>query len=393
LTPWWKIAFTAKSDEIFARRSVMASTRFQRFVLPAFAFKAVVIGGGYATRRELAEYFLPAGPLGGLSGMMLATIFWSVICAVTFQFAHMTGSLDYRSFFTNLLGRAGVAFELAYYLLVLLALSVFGAAAGEIGHALLGVPVIAGTLALCICITTVAAFGNDAVETLFKYVSVLLYGTYALFFVLCLHHFAGNIGAAFAQTGPSGGTWAIGGLTYASYNIIGAAVILPVCRHLTSRRDAVVAGLICGPLAMLPAILFFLCMLAFYPAVGASSLPSDLLLRRLDLPTFRWIFQLMIFAALLESGTGMVHAVNERIAQSWRKCRGSPMPVAARLAIALVMLVAATEFAGRFGLVMLIAHGYRALAWIIVGIYVLPLMTLGLWRLYRTPATPVLTSA
>ena len=371
----------------------MGSTKFQRFVLPAFAFKAVVIGGGYATGRELAEYFLPAGPLGGLLGMALAAIFWSAICAVTFQFAQMTGALDYRSFFTNLLGRAGVAFELAYYLLVVLALSVFGAAAGEIGHALAGLPVIAGTLALCICITAVAAFGNDAVETLFKYVSILLYGTYALFFVLCLHHFAGNIGAAFAQTRPSGGNWAIGGLTYASYNIVGAAVILPVCRHLSSRRDAVVAGLICGPLAMLPAMLFFLCMLAFYPELGAASLPSDFLLQRLDMPSFRWMFQLMIFAALLESGTGMVHALNQRLALSWQDWRGTPMPVGARLAVALSLLIVATGFAGRFGLVALIAHGYRALAWVILGVYVLPLMTLGLWRLYRTPTVSVLTSA
>ena len=40
----------------------MTPSRFQRFVLPGLAFKAVVIGGGYATGRELAEFFLPAGP-------------------------------------------------------------------------------------------------------------------------------------------------------------------------------------------------------------------------------------------------------------------------------------------------------------------------------------------
>ena len=32
------------------------SSLFQRYLLPGFAFKAVVIGGGYATGRELAEY-------------------------------------------------------------------------------------------------------------------------------------------------------------------------------------------------------------------------------------------------------------------------------------------------------------------------------------------------
>ena len=36
------------------------STWFQRFLLPGFAFKAVVIGGGYATGRELATFFFPA---------------------------------------------------------------------------------------------------------------------------------------------------------------------------------------------------------------------------------------------------------------------------------------------------------------------------------------------
>jgi uncharacterized membrane protein YkvI len=34
-----------------------SSTWFQRFLPPGFAFKAVVIGGGYATGRELAEFF------------------------------------------------------------------------------------------------------------------------------------------------------------------------------------------------------------------------------------------------------------------------------------------------------------------------------------------------
>ena len=38
---------------------------FKRYLLPGFVFEAAVIGGGYATGRELVEFFLPAGPLGG----------------------------------------------------------------------------------------------------------------------------------------------------------------------------------------------------------------------------------------------------------------------------------------------------------------------------------------
>src|SRR5438874_3881840 len=111
------------------------STWFQRFLLPGFAFKAVVIGGGYATGRELAEFFLPSGPRGGLAGMLLSMVLWSLICAVTFSFARATRSFDYRTFFKELLGPAWFAFEAAYVLFVIVILSVFGAAAGAIGAA------------------------------------------------------------------------------------------------------------------------------------------------------------------------------------------------------------------------------------------------------------------
>ena len=55
---------------------------FKRLLLPGLGFKAVVIGGGYATGRELAEFFLSAGPRGGLLAILLATILFSLLCAL-----------------------------------------------------------------------------------------------------------------------------------------------------------------------------------------------------------------------------------------------------------------------------------------------------------------------
>ncbi len=358
------------------------STWFQRFLLPGFAFKAVVIGGGYATGRELAEFFLPSGPWGGLAGMVLAMVVWSVVCATTFAFARQVRAYDYQTFFERLLGPAWVAFEIAYLLFVILILSVFGAAAGAIGAATLGVPPLAGTLALAGAIAGFATFGNASVERLFKYVSFLLYGVYALFVLLALTHFGDRIAHNFAAPAPSQG-WALGGLTYASYNIVGAVVILPVIRHVTSQRNAVIAGLIAGPLAMIPALLFFVVMIGFYPGIGAEALPSDFILRRLDLPLFHILFQLMIFAALLESGTGAVNAINERVAAMWRRRRGTDFSYGARAALAIALLIGCIFVADRFGLVALIGKGYRFLAYVFLAVYVVPLLTLGLARLLR----------
>jgi len=359
------------------------SSVFQRFVLPGLAFKAVVIGGGYATGREIAEFFLPAGPWGGIAAMVVATAIWSVVCAVTFAFARRLRERDYRSFFRVLLGRAWPIFEIAYVLFVVLILAVFGAAAGAISSATLGTAPIVGTLCLMAAIAVCTAYGNKSVERVFTWVSVLLYGVYAAFVVFALSTFGSQISQTFATVDGWHPGWLSGGLTYAGYNIIGAVVILPVTRHLSSDRDAVVAGLVAGPLAMLPAFLFFICMCAFMPAIAGVALPSDYLLARLEQPWFRYLFQVMIFAALLESGTGAVHAVNERIATAWRARTHEPLGARARGAIALGLLIVCMLIADRVGLVALIANGYRLLAYVLIAVYVVPLLTIGVWRLWK----------
>lgn len=363
---------------------------FQRYLLPGFAFKAVVIGGGYATGRELAEFFLPHGPIGGVAAILLAMAVWSGICALTFVFAQATQSYDYRSFFKRLLGPFWLAFELAYLLFIILILAVFGAAAGAIGEALFGLPKIAGTLALVIAIAAVVAVGNRAVEGLFKWVTIFLYGVYVVFAVLALTAFGDRAATNFAAPAPMGEWW-LSGLTYAGYNIIGAVVILPVIRHLTTRKEAIVAGLLSGPLAIWPALVFFICMIAFYPAIANETLPSDYLLRQLNLPAFHIIFQLMIFSALLESGAGSVHAFNERVAGAYRARRGKDLSARSRLGIAIIILIGAVFLADMLGLVTLIAQGYRVLALTILVLFIAPLLTIGIWRL-RAPRSGVQTT-
>ena len=360
-----------------------APTRFTRWVLPGLGVKAVVIGGGYATGRELAEFFLSRGPWGGLFAILFAALLFSVFCSLTFVAARRFQTWDYKSFFKVLLGPAWHLFELAYLLFVVLILAVYGAAAGAIGNALFSAPLWAGTVPLAVCIAGIVAFGNKAVERLFRDVSYYLYAIYALFIVLALWKFGDRVPGGFAANPQSSG-WVLSGITYFGYNIIGAVVILPVLRHLTSDRDAVIAGTIAGPLTMLPALLFFIPMVAFYPDVQSATLPSDYLLAQIGIPAFHLLFQAMIFAALLESGTSSVHAINERIGHAWQARRGAELSRRARLTIALALLVGCMFLANRFGLVALIANGYRALAYILLAVYVLPLLTIGLWQLRRT---------
>jgi uncharacterized membrane protein YkvI len=365
------------------------SSRLQRWILPGLAFKAVVIGGGYATGRELAEFFLPSGPGGGLLAILVATVLWSLICALTFSFSFIYKLLDYRAFFGKLLGRGWFVFEITYFLLVLLILSVFGATTGAIGHALFGWPSLAGALLLLTTIAALVAIGPAAVEPLFKYVSVLLYITYAVFLALSLSKFGSRILTSL-HTASIGSGWLTGGITYAGYNLVGAVAILPVLRHLTSRRDAIIAGVIAGPLAMLPGLFFFLSMIAWYPEIRTVTLPSDFLLMKIDIPLVRLLFQTMIFFALLESGCGLVHAIMERVRRALRAGTGREVSMGMRGVLTLAVLTISVFAAQGIGLVDLIGKGYRLISWVLIAIFILPIVFVSIARpRYLTQPVPL----
>ena len=96
----------------------------QRSLLPGFALKAMVIGGGYATGRELAEFSLSSGAWGAIAGLLLAMALWRVACMAIFVFTHTDHACDYRSFFKQLRGPLWGLFEFAYLILLIVLLAV-----------------------------------------------------------------------------------------------------------------------------------------------------------------------------------------------------------------------------------------------------------------------------
>jgi uncharacterized membrane protein YkvI len=357
------------------------SSFIDRIFLPGLAFKACVIGGGYATGRELVEYFLKNGPANALYAMFVVAITWSITCACTFLFAFAMRAYNYQDFFRHVLGRFAITFELVYLASIILLLAVFGAAAGEIGSSVFGAPRLAGTITMVAAILAVIYSGQKGVERLFKYVSVLLYLVYAVFLIVSLLRFGGKIAGAFELPAPKS-HWLSDGLTFSAYNVMAAILILPVLRHQTRAREVLVSGLLCGPLAMIPAVLFFICLLPFYPEVLSKPLPSDYVLQALGSPVLRFAFQAMIFFALLESSVGSVQAFEVRIAAVVRRT-GSRSLDYLRMVFPFVLTVGSIFIAEGIGLITLIAKGYRLFGYAMLLIYIIPLFVIALPKLLR----------
>lgn len=357
------------------------STRFQKYFLPGLIFQSVVIGGGYGTGRELAEFFLTSGPVGGLLGMMLvSTVIWSAVSATSFEFARIYRSYDYRKFFTHLLGRGWFLFEVCYFALLMIILGVIAAAAGTILEESFGLNYTLGVVSIMAVIGFLVFKGSRTIEKVLATWSFVLYGVYFLLFVLCVTKFGGEITSSLGS-GEVGKGWFIGGVRYAAYNLAVIPAVFFCIRHMESRKEAVTGGLLAGVIAIVPGFLFYICMVGFYPEILARPVPANFLLTLIGSPLFQILFQAVLFGTLIETGTGLIHAINERIAGVYSE-RDASMPSYLRTVVALVLLVLGAVLA-RFGIIDLIAKGYGTLTWLFLLIFVIPILTRGVW-LIRT---------
>lgn len=350
----------------------MDSSPWQRIGLPSFAFMSVVVGGGYATGREIVEFFMRAGPGWGFAGLAVTALAWSTIAALSFDLARERAAYDYQRFFRELLGRAWWVFDLCYIAILVLVLCVLGAAAGEIVARLLGWPVLAGAIVLLLAVTVVLHLGADAVERFFSLWGAAMTVAYALVLFAGLWILRDPIHAALNMPEAAQRNWAVGGLQYAGYNLAVIPAILNCARHQRSRRDSLWAGFLCGPVAILPGLCLYVSLLGVYPAALQAPIPLHLLLRALGAPWLEVTLQVIIFGTLVQTGVGVLQGFTERLfsgrvttprRDQWRRTVAS-----------FAVTVFALFVADRIGMIQLVAKGYGTLSWAVIATFVLPLL-------------------
>ncbi len=328
------------------------------------------------------EFFLTQGPLGGIFALCMTTVIFSAVAMATYELARMWGTFNYRNFFQRLLGPGWWAFEVCYVGLFLIVLAVVASASGEIMRDTFGLNYWVGVAAVMIAVGGLVLGGNETIEKFFSAWSFVLYALYIAFFIWCFRvlgsDIVGNIGAE-----PVGTGWAWAGLRYAGYNLAVIPPVLAALRLHETRRETLIAGALTGPIAMIPGLLFYLPMVGMYPEIIDAPVASTVLLERLGSRGFQIAFQVVLFGTLIETGAGLIHAFNERISGVYAEREGE-MPTWVRPAVAVLLLGLGTAVSG-FGLIGLIARGYGTLTIGFIVVYVIPVLTIGVWRIVTSP--------
>lgn len=357
--------------------------RFVRvYLIPGAILQSVMIGGGYGTGREVVEYFTSHGVLGGFLGLATTTGAIAIVFTLSLELARQFAVYDYRNFFKVLLGRGWFLYEMLGVVLFMLVLAVLGAAAGTILQEEVGLPSVIGVGLMLMVVMVLVFFGRNLVTWVLAYWSMFLYLVFIAYLTVVFVTLGDEITRSFDNADGKPG-WMIAGFQYTFYNIPAIPILLYSARAIETRREAIGSGIAGAIIAVLPAFVLHLSFLAQFPAILESPLPVYEMLAALDMPALKFFYLLVLFGTFVETGAGSLQGFIERL-DGWRQEKhGKTFSPITHAAIAGTAMLLAGGLSW-FGIIALIAEGFGTLAWGFLALYVVPLLTVGIYRLART---------
>lgn len=353
------------------------------WILPGAVFQSVLVGGGYGTGREVVEFISRFGPIGGLRAVLLVGALWALVLAITFELARRFRTRDYRSFCRMILGRYWPLYELFFVAALLIVLAVCGAAAGAVLKASFGMPALIGIALMLVIVGVLNYYGRALVEKTLTLWGLAMTVVFIAFLMLTFVDRGERIADAFAGAQALPGWW-FSGFQFFLYNIGIAPAILYATGHLETRGQALGAGIAAGLLGVLPALAFHLVFMAEFPEIIEQPLPTYWMLQQLGFAWLLVIYVVLLFGTIAQTGVGMLQGLNERLDGWWNERHGRALTSRTHSLIALGAVLASLLLAN-VGIVGLVAKGYGTLAWFVLAIYVIPVLTLGVFKLRNQP--------
>lgn len=354
---------------------------------PGCVFQSVMIGGGYGTGREIVEYFTSYGLWGGIGALFVAFLAFAVLLAFMFEAARFFSAYDYKSLFQPILGPLFPVFEGINILMLILVMAVLGAAASQILLDSFGIPHLVGIGLMLAPIAILTFMGAETVTKVLMWSCAYLYAIFVTFLIMTLYQ-TEDIPAALVAHPAIRDGWAVSGLMYTFYNCAAAPFVLYSVKSIESRRIAIGAGVIAAAFAVTPALFFHIAMMTRYDIVIDAALPAFAVMKQFGSVVFALLFSVMLFMTFVETGAGLLQGLNDRIDTHYHAVTGKSLSRAFRAATA-VLAVGASMFLSQYGVIDLIAKGYGMIAWLYLGVFIIPMLLLGTYRMRKAQSVEV----
>ena len=208
-----------------------------RTIKKACVFTGMAVGAGFASGREITDYFLEYGGVW-VSGLLFAGVLFFLAVCGTSLIVRREGTADYGGYLSCIMGRRAAAFTLwvsglFFFVMFFAMISASATAASE----LFGIPERNGAAVFVLVCAVIILNGIDAVEK----ISLFLVPALVLGITLMVPE-----NWSMAETlEPKGGSVYISAVIYVSYNVIAAPALVIGEGRPASAREDILTGLMC----------------------------------------------------------------------------------------------------------------------------------------------------
>ncbi len=362
---------------------------FGKLILPGIVLQSVLIGGGYATGREIVEYGAKFGAMGWLAGVGTFLGF-AIIAALSFELIRLYKVYDYKSFIKEIGGPLWIVFDIVYFLFMIVIIAVMASATGSIVEQTLGLNYWVGVAAITIVVGVLNFFGARLIERFETYGTIALYIGYIIFAIIVISNNHQNMSQVFAtgdtsfvpNTTAPAILWS--GVLYCAYNLVVVPSSFFTIKRQTKTSESIISGIIGGILMTIPWFLTYFAVMCFYPNedVLAASVPWLSMMQGVAGPVVIGIFGIVMGWTLIETSTGIIHACIERVNNGLGELHKNEMTRPQQAILTLIILIGAMILS-RIGIIDLIATVYNGLAYAFLIIYVVPLLTVGVYKIIK----------
>lgn len=355
---------------------------YGKVLLPGVILQSVLIGGGYATGREIVQFGGKFGALGWVAGLAIF-IGFGLMAFLMFEVARRFQAFDYRTLLRELIGPLYWVFDIVYILLAVLIIAIMAAATGEILNETLGLNYWVGVTFVVILVGLLNFYGEGVIERFESWGTLALYIGYIVFAALVISHnwdrMVETLSSGNHSLEPGVSLWAIiwSGILYVGYNLAVYPAALFTVRRQTRLRHTAVAGVIAGLLMTIPWFLTYFALMGFYPneEIFDAAVPWLEMLGS----QAGWVivvFGIVVGWTLIETATGMIHALITRVDQNLVDVNRLPISRRTAGVVAVVTLLLALILA-QVGIIDLVAKGYTVMGYAMIVVFAVPLLVRG----------------
>lgn len=367
-------------------------TFYAKYLLPGVILQSVLIGGGYATGREIYQYGAMFGSMGWIAGITIA-IGFSLFAFLTFEICRMHKVYDYKNFIKQIIGPLWPVMDILTILIAILLIAVMAAATGSI-FAQVGLPSFLGNVVIIVVVGILNFYGDRIIEQFESIGTILLYCGYILFTIIVITRRGDHIGEVFQthSTVAYDGKVTVmlciwTGILYVAYNINAIPMGMFSLKRQTSRKETAWAGAFAGLLMVIPWFLSYFAMMCFYgdmSIVGPDvETPWTMMISAVNGgPALLTLFGIVMGWTLIETATGCIHMIIDRFDIAMKERSGNELGRSKRGIIAVVTLILAL-ICSRIGVVDLIGAGYTYLAYGFIIFYLLPTLIIGGYKILK----------